>query len=154
MKYKRREAASVDAEVWNEVTYDREAGTNTQPIYHLDVGYYRTPDRDGQRICPKCDHIMHDHGWLETHNGGVVVCPGDVIVTECLGVKYLYANVVFESVYEPVCEKVDTPRDIAEYHWSPSMNGGTGSIEIVRTDGSRSKYPYPYSIEDKKCYRD
>ena len=101
MKYKRKESTFVDAERWTKVTYDREAGVNTQPIYHLDVGYYRTSDMDGQNKCPKCGRIMHDHGWLETPMGGIVVCPGDRIVTEVAGVKYAYKPMIFEAAYEP-----------------------------------------------------
>ncbi len=50
------------------------------------VRYYRTPDLDGQMLCEGsnggCGNIMHDHGWIDTLQGGHIVCPGDWIITD------------------------------------------------------------------------
>lgn len=46
------------------------------------VRYYRTPELDGQTRCHKCSVIMHHHGWIDTREGGHVVCPGDWIITD------------------------------------------------------------------------
>jgi len=99
MRY-RRKSLMVDAEQWFEVTYDREPGVNTTPIYHLDVGYYRTPDLDGQSVCKHCQFVMHDHGWIDTHDGGRVVCPGDRVITEVNGEKYPCNDELFRATYE------------------------------------------------------
>jgi len=48
------------------------------------VRYYRHPQMDGQEPCKYCGVIMHDHGWIDTLEGGHIVCPGDFVVT---GVK-------------------------------------------------------------------
>lgn len=34
---------------------------------------------------PNCDVLMHDHGWIDTPEGGHIVCPGDWIVTNSDG---------------------------------------------------------------------
>ena len=41
------------------------------------VRYYRNPDDDGKRTCKHCGRTMHDHGWIDTLEGGHNVCPGD-----------------------------------------------------------------------------
>jgi len=55
------------------------------------VRYYRTPALNGQTLCKYCGKIMHDHGWIDTLEGGHIVCPGDWIVegyTTELGVHH------------------------------------------------------------------
>lgn len=50
------------------------------------VRRYRVPG-DGSRMCSKCGHFMHDHGWLESVShanfprDGIVVCPGEWVIT-------------------------------------------------------------------------
>jgi len=67
------------------------------------VRYYRTPDLDGQHVCKRCGKIMHEHGWIDTQEGGHIVCPGDWIIT---GDLYPHAYPckpdIFEATYEPV----------------------------------------------------
>ena len=46
-----------------------------------DVDYYRSPSMDGQNKCRHCGDIMHNHGWIDTLEGGHIVCPGDFIIT-------------------------------------------------------------------------
>ena len=46
------------------------------------VRYYRRPDVDGQSVCPRCQQIMHDHGFIDEGEVGHTVCPGDWVV-EC-----------------------------------------------------------------------
>lgn len=62
------------------------------------VRYYRTPSMDGQTKCKHCGDIMHNHGWIDTLEGGHTVCPGDWIIT---GVKGEYI------MPENKCEKCD-----------------------------------------------
>ena len=44
------------------------------------VRYYRTPDLDGGHTCKHCGDIMHNHGWVDTLEGGHIVCPNDYII--------------------------------------------------------------------------
>lgn len=105
MKY-RKKAVVIDAEQWFEVTYDREAGHGIEPedmpIYHLDVGYFRRPDIEGDIKCGYCGKIMHIHGWIDTLEGGHIVCPGDWIITGIVGEKYPCKPDVFAKTYEKV----------------------------------------------------
>ena len=66
------------------------------------VRYYRTPDLDGQTQCKYCDAIMHYHGWMETLEGGHIVCPGDWIITGVQGEYYPIKNDIFLKTYEEV----------------------------------------------------
>ena len=66
------------------------------------VRYYRTPDLDGQNTCQHCSRIMHIHGWIDTLEGGHIVCPGDWIITGVKGEYYPCKPDIFEQTYEPV----------------------------------------------------
>ncbi len=65
------------------------------------VRYYRTPMQDGQRACAQCTKIMHDHGWIDTLEGGYIVCPGDWIITGVKGEHYPCKQDIFEATYDP-----------------------------------------------------
>ncbi len=92
MERYRKKPVIIEAEQWFKVTYDREAGHGIEPedmpIYHLSVGYYRTPTCDGQVECKYCGEIMHNHGWIDTLEGGHNVCPGDWIIKNVEGEIY------------------------------------------------------------------
>ena len=64
------------------------------------VRYYRTPDLDGQKKCKHCGEVMHNHGWIETLEGGHTVCPGDFIITGIQGEYYPCKPDIFEATYE------------------------------------------------------
>lgn len=71
----------------------------------LVVRYYRTPALDGQSVCKHCADIMHNHGWIDTLEGGHIVCPGDWIITGVKGERYPCKPDVFEATYEAVLEQ-------------------------------------------------
>jgi hypothetical protein len=64
------------------------------------VRYYRKPSDDGYRPCENCDEIMHNHGWIDTLEGGHNVCPGDWIITGVVGERYPCKPDIFEQTYE------------------------------------------------------
>ncbi len=66
------------------------------------VRYYRTPDVDGEHSCMYCTRMMHDHGWIDTLEGGHTVCPGDWIITGVAGETYPCKPMIFEATYEKV----------------------------------------------------
>jgi len=68
------------------------------------VRYYRTPELDGQNVCKHCGNIMHNHGWIDTLEGGHIVCPGDWIVEGVEGEFYPCKPSVFYTTYEKVEE--------------------------------------------------
>jgi hypothetical protein len=66
------------------------------------VRYFRHPDKAyaGERQCEKCGEIMHKHGWIDTLEGGHIVCPGDYIITGVKGEHYPCKPDIFEMTYE------------------------------------------------------
>ena len=64
------------------------------------VRYYRYPNRDGQSRCEKCNKIMHNHGWIDTLEGGHTVCPGDWIIKGIEGEFYPCKDTIFQATYE------------------------------------------------------
>ena len=45
------------------------------------VRYFRHPDVPGTQECKHCGKTMHVHGWIDTLEGGHIVCPGDWVIT-------------------------------------------------------------------------
>lgn len=87
------------------------AGELTQfsPQYRKDHGwegdvvrYYRNPTDHGHRACEKCGDMMDNHGWIDTLEGGHIVCPGDWIITGVKGEHYPCKPDIFEQTYEKV----------------------------------------------------
>jgi hypothetical protein len=64
------------------------------------VRYYRTPKLDGQDKCKFCNVTMHNHGWIDTLEGGHIVCPGDWVITGVSGEMYPCKPDIFEKTYE------------------------------------------------------
>ena len=66
------------------------------------VRYFRKPDVGGSMPCKHCERIMHVHGWIDTLEGGHVVCPGDWIITGVDGERYPCKPGIFEKTYDAV----------------------------------------------------
>lgn len=45
---------------------------------------------------------MHTHGWIDTKEGGHIVCPGDFIITGIAGERYPCKPAIFAATYEAV----------------------------------------------------
>lgn len=71
------------------------------------VRRFRRPDVQGSDRCGQCGHLMDDHGWIDTMEGGHTVCPGDYIITGVRGERYPCKPDVFEQTYEPVPETAE-----------------------------------------------
>jgi hypothetical protein len=69
------------------------------------VRYYRNPNDNSSRACEKCGQIMHKHGWIDTLEGGHIVCPADWIITGIKGEHYPCKPDIFEATYEPAEEQ-------------------------------------------------
>lgn len=70
------------------------------------VRRYRTPDDYGDRQCTHCGNIMNDHGWIDTLEGGHIVCPGDWVITGVAGEYYPCKPEIFEETYEAVKDDI------------------------------------------------
>jgi hypothetical protein len=66
------------------------------------IRYYRTPSLDGESSCKHCGRKMRDHGWIDTLEGGHIVCPGDYIIKGVQGEFYPCKPDIFEQTYEAV----------------------------------------------------
>ena len=66
------------------------------------VRYFRRPDISGDSQCGECDRKMHGHGWIDTKEGGHIVCPGDFIITGVEGEMYPCKPGIFHKTYELV----------------------------------------------------
>jgi hypothetical protein len=64
------------------------------------VRYFRRPDVSGETLCRHCGLTMHIHGWIDTKEGGHIVCPGDWIITGVQGERYPCKPDIFEATYE------------------------------------------------------
>lgn len=94
MKFRKRPVV-IDAYQWFKVS-------DYVEDVRRDVDYYRTPQMDGQTLCKHCAVIMHDHGWIDTLEGGYIVCPKDWVITGVKGEKYPCKPDIFEATYEAV----------------------------------------------------
>ena len=69
------------------------------------VRFFRRPDVPGETPCTSsipCGHTMHEHGWIDTPEGGHIVCPGDWIITGVKGEVYPCKPGIFAATYEAV----------------------------------------------------
>lgn len=64
------------------------------------VRYYRNPQINGELECSKCTCPMHDHGWIDTLEGGHNVCIGDWIIKGVKGEFYPCKPDIFAATYE------------------------------------------------------
>lgn len=68
------------------------------------VRYFRRSDISGDQQCNHCGNNMHWHGWIDTLQGGYIVCPGDYIIINAKGEHYPCKPDIFEASYEKVEE--------------------------------------------------
>lgn len=68
------------------------------------VRYFRDPETPGVTLCrhTTCQQPMHNHGWIDTMEGGHIVCPGDWIITGVQGERYPCKPDIFQQTYEEV----------------------------------------------------
>jgi hypothetical protein len=68
------------------------------------VRFFRRPDVNDSANCKHCNHTMFNHGWIDTLEGGHIVCPGDWVITGIAGENYPCKPDIFAATYEPVAE--------------------------------------------------
>ncbi len=70
---------------------------------HLQVEDFEVaPDEvwTGDWACKRCGRAKYAHGWIDTLEGGHIVCPGDWIITGVAGEFYPCKPDIFEATYE------------------------------------------------------
>jgi hypothetical protein len=65
----------------------------------LVVRFFRRPYIASTRECQHCGQTMHVHGWIDTKEGGHIVCPGDWIITGVKGETYPCKPDIFAETY-------------------------------------------------------
>lgn len=77
--------------------------SNTQYNSFLSEGkivqYFRRPDSPGNP-CSICGKSYKLHGWIDTLEGGHIVCPGDYIITGSSGEYYPIKPDIFDKTYD------------------------------------------------------
>jgi hypothetical protein len=63
------------------------------------VRYFRHPEYRASWPCEQCNSHMHDHGWIDTREGGHRVCPGDWILTGIEGERWPVKPEIFTKTY-------------------------------------------------------
>lgn len=68
------------------------------------VRFFRRPEPEyaGHLVHDPCGRTWHDHGWVDTLEGGHTVCPGDWIITGVRGEQYPCKPDIFADTYEQV----------------------------------------------------
>lgn len=94
------------------------------------VRYYRHPEVSGKATCQKCGNVMHRHGWIDTLEGGHIVCPGDWIITGVQGEHYPCKPDIFEATYQPAGDQ--HPDDAAVDRFATAMKA---KLAKKRADG-------------------
>jgi hypothetical protein len=60
------------------------------------------PDLFSRVNCNVCEIKLIEHGWVDTLEGGHIVCPGDWIIKGIKGEFYPCKPDIFEQTYERV----------------------------------------------------
>lgn len=105
------------------------------------VRFFRHPSIAGSTACSDCGRTYHEHGWLDTAQGGHKVCPGDWIIPEPdrPGQYYPCKPDVFEARWEPA----DKPTAVRLFPIPP----GTARVKCQRCP--EMIYHVPTGNEDK-----
>ena len=112
-----RKTALIEATQWwtngdhpddgvGEQTPDLMTGEPYQRIEGNVVRFYRHPGIPGDSYCGHrgCQQTMNDHGWIDTLEGGHIVCPGDWVATGVQGEHWAIKPDIFAATYEAVDE--------------------------------------------------
>lgn len=106
------------------------AGGKPFPSEGKVVRYFRRPDVLGTNNCNHCSYTMHEHGWIDTLEGGHIVCPGDWVITGIEGERYPCKPGIFDETYERVKEgslRIRCDHILTCKYESPEINGGVFS---------------------------
>ncbi len=63
---------------------------------------YKTPHLNGIVPCALCGIMNREHGWIETVEGGMRVCPGDYVITGVMGDRQTCKPEAFKLQYDLV----------------------------------------------------
>jgi hypothetical protein len=93
VKY-RKKPVVIEAEQWWDVDILPEGLPEIVP--------YQAPEYKLSETCRHCAYFYRSHGWIDTLEGGHIVCPGDWIINGVAGERYPCKPDIFEQIYEKV----------------------------------------------------
>jgi hypothetical protein len=79
---------------------DRDNGNGSMTREGIVVRRFNRPDVSGFSVCKHCRKEMRAHGWIDTLEGGHIVCPGDWIITGVRGERYPCKPDIFAETYQ------------------------------------------------------
>ncbi|KKM21292.1 hypothetical protein LCGC14_1636860 [marine sediment metagenome] len=100
--------------------------------------------RDTRQTCEHCKQTLDIHGWIDTLEGGHIVCPGDWIITGVQGERYPCKPDIFDATYEPESEAVGSRWPCQDLH------GGRMPFLNVDSDGMCTHPECHPSNDDRK----
>jgi len=118
MKY-RKKPIVIDADRWfkngdhpndGKETFE-EGEYKEQLLEGKVVRYFLHPYVLERNKCEHCDNTMHNHGWIDTLEGGHIVCPGDYIIKGIQGELYPCKPDIFAATYDPLEREIDRLQD-------------------------------------------
>jgi len=115
------------------------------------VRYYRHPDVSGGAICETCGCVMHDHGWIDTLEGGHTVCVGDWIITGVKGEHYPCKPEIFKMTYAEASSD-DAPIDFQAVQIGHALNGVKRHMECMSVRPQSFEIPIMWSNIDGSNY--
>lgn len=90
MKY-RKKPVVIEAERWFDNLQESQIVTRYVPPDSVPM----------TKPCEQCGSPLHDwHGWIDTLEGGHIVCPGDWVIAGVNGEHYPCKPDIFEKTYE------------------------------------------------------
>jgi len=101
------------------------------------VRRYRDPGQRGFKVCEHCAHTFDVHGWIDTFEGGHIVCPGDWIITGVKGERYPCKPDIFEETYEEV--EGYRPKHC---HYYRNEKGGSGECHFIVENEGETREPW------------
>jgi hypothetical protein len=112
--------------------------------------YCQEEAKIGEILCRKCGLLKHAHGWVETLEGGYIVCPGDWIIKGIKGEFYPCKPDVFEATYEPADCVCDDPN----IRWGTHGRGNAAAWDLELLDKAREQQRIlGLQNEEIECWR-
>lgn len=102
------------------------------------VRFFQDTNVSQQDKCGYCNTIMHKHGWIDTREGGHIVCPGDFIITGVKGEFYPCKPDIFADTYEVAVDTgvsliaIERTRQIEKEGWTSSHDGNHEDDELAK----------------------
>lgn len=87
---------------------DEVGGESYERLEGKVVRFFRRPEPEyAGGLIHDCGSSWHAHGWIDTLEGGHIVCPGDWIITGVAGERYPCKPHIFIETYEPSVTEIN-----------------------------------------------